>query len=174
MAVLRVAAELWLGVAANAGRPHLLPRESGSGQVRSGQVAEMIAGRRYWGIFTFGDAAGGRWAGAAGRAGHFTPTYASCLNLVERWFAELTNRQLRRSTHRSVKQLEADVTAWIKAWNDDPKPFVWTKTADELLESLAGYLTRLNQSKRLRTLEGLGDGVVLIRSSFRRRGWLVR
>jgi transposase len=77
---------------------------------------------------------------------HFTPTYASWLNLVERWFGELTNRKLRRSTHRSVKELEADVAAWITAWNDDPKPFIWTKTADEILESLAGYLTRLNQS----------------------------
>jgi transposase len=77
---------------------------------------------------------------------HFTPTYASWLNLVERWFAELTDRKLRRSTHRSVKHLEADVTAWIKAWNENPQPFVWIKTADEILESLAGYLTRLNQS----------------------------
>jgi transposase len=75
---------------------------------------------------------------------HFTPTYASWLNLVERFFAELTNRKLRRSTHRSVRQLEADVMAWIKAWNDDPKPFIWTKTADEILASLAAYLTTLN------------------------------
>jgi transposase len=77
---------------------------------------------------------------------HFTPTYASWLNLVERWFAELTNRKLRRSTHRSVKELEADITTWIASWNANPKPFVWTKTADQILETLAGYLTRLNQS----------------------------
>jgi transposase len=77
---------------------------------------------------------------------HFTPTYASWLNIVERWFAELTNRKLRRSTHRSVTELEADITAWIDAWNTDPKPFVWTKTADDILATLAGYLTRLNQS----------------------------
>ncbi len=76
---------------------------------------------------------------------HFTPTYSSWLNLVERWFAELTNRKLRRSSHRSVKELEADVTAWIQAWNEDPKPFVWTKTADEILANLAHYLTRINQ-----------------------------
>src|SRR5216117_4009964 len=56
---------------------------------------------------------------------HFTPTSGSWLNLVERWFAELTRRKLRRSSHRSVKDLEADVTAWIDAWNADPKPFVW-------------------------------------------------
>lgn len=63
----------------------------------------------------------------------------------ERWFAELTRRKLRRSSHRSVKDLEADVTAWIEAWNADPKPFVWVKTADEILDSLANYCTKLNQ-----------------------------
>jgi hypothetical protein len=67
------------------------------------------------------------------------------LNLVERWFGELTTRKLRRSTHYSVTELEADVEAWIEAWNDDPKPFVWTKTADEILDNLAGYCTRINQ-----------------------------
>jgi transposase len=55
---------------------------------------------------------------------HFTPTSASWLNLVERWFAELTNRKLRRSTHRSIVELEADVRRWINAWNADPKPFI--------------------------------------------------
>jgi transposase len=77
---------------------------------------------------------------------HLTPTYSSWLNLVERWFAELTNRKLRRSAHRSVAELEADLNGWIAAWNDDPKPFVWTKTADEILENLAGYLQRTNNS----------------------------
>ena len=77
---------------------------------------------------------------------HFTPTYSSWLNLVERWFAELTNRKLRRSTHRSVAALEADVKAWIEGWNADPKPFVWTKTADEILETLAAYCGRINDS----------------------------
>jgi transposase len=76
---------------------------------------------------------------------HFTPTSGSWLNVVERWFAELTRRKLRRSSHRSVKDLEADVTAWIEAWNADPKPFVWVKTADEILDSLAAYCTRINQ-----------------------------
>ena len=55
---------------------------------------------------------------------HFTPTYSSWLNLVERWFAELTNRKLRRSAHRTVAELEADLTAWVDAWNDDPGPCV--------------------------------------------------
>jgi transposase len=77
---------------------------------------------------------------------HLTPTYSSWLNLVERWFAELTNRRLRRSAHRSVAELEADLNAWIQAWNDDPKPFVWTKTADEVLDNLASYLHRINNS----------------------------
>jgi transposase len=77
---------------------------------------------------------------------HLTPTYSSWLNLVERWFAELTNRKLRRSAHRSVAELEADLRAWIDAWNQDPKPFVWTKTADEILDSLAGYLHRISNS----------------------------
>jgi transposase len=77
---------------------------------------------------------------------HLTPTYSSWLNLVERWFAELTTRKLRRSAHRSVAELEADITAWIQAWNQDPKPFVWTKTADEILDNLTGYLQRINNS----------------------------
>jgi transposase len=77
---------------------------------------------------------------------HLTPTYSSWLNLVERWFAELTNRKLRRSAHRSVAELETDLRAWIQAWNDDPKPFVWTKTADEILDNLTSYLQRINNS----------------------------
>ena len=78
---------------------------------------------------------------------HFTPTSSSWLNLVERWFAELTNRKLRRSAHRSVVELEADVRAWINTWNEDPKPFVWTKTADQILNTLATYCTRINDSR---------------------------
>jgi transposase len=77
---------------------------------------------------------------------HFTPTYSSWLNLVERWFAELTTRKLRRSAHRNVADLEVDITAWIQAWNHDPRPFVWTKTADEILDNLARYLHLINNS----------------------------
>jgi len=77
---------------------------------------------------------------------HFTPTSSSWLNLVERWFAELTNRKLRRSAHRNVRELEADIRAWTDAWNDNPRPFVWTKTADEILESIASYLQIINDS----------------------------
>jgi transposase len=77
---------------------------------------------------------------------HFTPTSGSWLNLVERWFAELTTKRLRRGTHRSVRQLNADIRAWIEAWNENPRPFVWTKTADQILDSIARYCTRITDS----------------------------
>jgi transposase len=77
---------------------------------------------------------------------HFTPTYSSWLNLVERWFAELTTKWLRRGTHRSVAQLEQAIQGWIQRWNDNPRPFVWTKTADEILDSIATYCQRINDS----------------------------
>jgi transposase len=78
---------------------------------------------------------------------HFTPTSSSWMNLVERWFAELTTRKLRRSAHRSVTELEADIRKWINEWNKNPKPFVWTKTADQILETLAAYCERINDSR---------------------------
>lgn len=77
---------------------------------------------------------------------HFTPTYSSWLNLVERWFAELTTKWLRRGTHRSVRELVASIRTWITNWNDEPRPFVWHKTADEILDSLATYCQRINDS----------------------------
>ena len=77
---------------------------------------------------------------------HFTPTSASWLNLVERWFAELTTKKLRRSSHRSVRQLNADIRAWIQTWNESPRPFVWTKSADDILDSIARYCNRINAS----------------------------
>jgi transposase len=73
---------------------------------------------------------------------HFTPTSSSWLNLVERWFAELTNRKLRRSAHRSVTELEDDIRKWINEWNKNPRPFTWTKTADDILETVAEYCQR--------------------------------
>jgi hypothetical protein len=63
------------------------------------------------------------------------------LNLVERWFAELTNKKLRRSAHKSVHQLNSDIRAWIETWNENHRPYVWTKTADQILESIATYCT---------------------------------
>ena len=77
---------------------------------------------------------------------HFTPTSSSWMNLVERWFAELTNRKLRRSAHRSVTELETDIRRWTNEWNKNPKPFVWTKSADEILENLAAYCSRITHS----------------------------
>lgn len=77
---------------------------------------------------------------------HFTPASASWLNLVERWFAELTTKKLKRSSHASVRRLRDDIRAWVDAWNADPKPFKWTKTAEEIFESIASYLQRISDS----------------------------
>src|SRR5215468_8989092 len=73
---------------------------------------------------------------------HFTPTYASWINLVERWFAEITNKRIRRGVFRSVKELETAIREYINVHNEDPKPFVWTKTADDILASMARYAQR--------------------------------
>ena len=70
---------------------------------------------------------------------HFTPTYGSWMNLVERWFSALTTQKLKRSTHDSVNALAADITDWVEHWNNDPTPFVWHKTADEILDRLGRY-----------------------------------
>jgi transposase len=75
---------------------------------------------------------------------HFTPTGSSWINQVERWFGFLTDQLLRRGVHKSVQALEKDVREWIKTWNEDPKPFVWKKTAEEILGSLARYISRIS------------------------------
>jgi transposase len=75
---------------------------------------------------------------------HFVPTSSSWLNQVERWFAELTTKLLQRGVHTSVQALETDIRTWIETWNQDPKPFVWTKTADEILSSLGRYCQRIS------------------------------
>jgi transposase len=75
---------------------------------------------------------------------HFTPTGSSWLNQVERWFGFLTDQLLRRGVHKSVAALEKDVRDWIRNWNADPKPFVWRKTAEEILDSLAKYISRIS------------------------------
>jgi transposase len=74
---------------------------------------------------------------------HFTPTSSSWLNQVERWFGLLTDQQLRRGVHKSVPALEKDIRTWIGNWNENPRPFVWTKTADEIFERLNAYLQRI-------------------------------
>jgi transposase len=88
-----------------------------------------------------------RWLAAHPRfVLHFTPTSSSWLNLVERWFGELTTKKLQRGTHRSVRALNADIHSWIHTWNDNPRPYVWTKTADQILDSIARYCSRINDS----------------------------
>lgn len=75
---------------------------------------------------------------------HFTPTGSSWVNQVERFFGLISDKLIRRGVHTSVPALEADIRNWIKNYNDDPKPFTWTKTADEILNSLQKYLTRIS------------------------------
>ncbi len=75
---------------------------------------------------------------------HFTPTGSSWMNQVERWFGYLTDQKIRRGAHKSVQSLEADIRDWIEHWNQNPRPFTWTKTADEILYSLAEYMNRIS------------------------------
>ncbi len=75
---------------------------------------------------------------------HFTPTSSSWINLVERWFSELTTKLLRRGEHRSVRALNADIRNWIDTWNENPRPYVWVKTADQILDSIRRYCERTN------------------------------
>jgi transposase len=85
-----------------------------------------------------------RWLAAHPRFHmHYTPTYSSWLNQVERWFGLLTDQQLRRGVHTTVQALEKDIRTWTKSWNDNPRPFTWIKTADQILERLATYLDRI-------------------------------
>ena len=93
---------------------------------------------------------------------HFTPTYSSWLNQVERFFAFVTEDLLQRSHHKTVQQLEGDIRGWIKDWNTHPKPFIWTKSADEILESLGRLLKRIS---------GAGHEEMLTRSPPPSRRW---
>jgi len=77
---------------------------------------------------------------------HFTPTGSSWMNQAGRWFGLLTDKLIRRGVHTSVQALENDIRDWIATWNDNPRPFTWTKTADEILNSLAAYLAKLGAS----------------------------
>lgn len=77
---------------------------------------------------------------------HFTPTSGSWLNLVERWFAILSQRQIKRGSHRSTLELEQAIRTFLALHNQDPKPFVWHKTADEIIESVGRFCTRINAS----------------------------
>lgn len=77
---------------------------------------------------------------------HFTPTYSSWINLVERFFASLTEHQLRRGTHRSVVALEKAIREYLAVHNEQPKPFRWTKSADEIIESVNSVLKQINRT----------------------------
>ena len=75
---------------------------------------------------------------------HFTPTGSSWINQVERWFGFLTDQKIRRGVHKSVQDLETDIRDWIENWNENPRPFKWIKTADEILDSLAKYIAKIS------------------------------
>ena len=77
---------------------------------------------------------------------HFTPTSASWINLVERWFATLTERWIRRGTHRSTRQLEEAIKLYLRTYNQDPRPFKWHKTADQILAAVAAFCGRIFDS----------------------------
>jgi transposase len=88
-----------------------------------------------------------RWLAAHPRVHlHFTPTGASWLNLVERWFATLSEKQIKRGAHRSTRALEAAIRDYLTMTNESPKPFIWTKTADEIFASVARYCERISDS----------------------------
>jgi transposase len=78
---------------------------------------------------------------------HFTPTSASWLNQVERWFATLTQKQIRRGTHCSTRQLEQAIRQYLETYNTDPRPFKWTKSADEILASIERFCLRTSNSR---------------------------
>ena len=77
---------------------------------------------------------------------HFTPTGSSWINQVERWFGFLTDQKIKRGAHKSVRALEDDIRDWIADWNTHPRPFIWTKTAEEILDSLARFCRRISDA----------------------------
>ncbi|MBV9602604.1 MAG: IS630 family transposase [Chloroflexi bacterium] len=77
---------------------------------------------------------------------HFTPTYSSWINQVERWFAELTQKQLRRGSHRSTRALENAIRLYLNEHNANPKPFVWVKSADDIIDSIARFALRISET----------------------------
>lgn len=98
-------------------------------------------------LSTHKTAAVGRWFAKHPRFHpHFTPTYSSWLNLVERWFGFLEQKQIKRGAHRSVRRLEKAIYDFVECGNEDPKPITWTKTADEILESIQRVCMRINET----------------------------
>ena len=88
---------------------------------------------------------------------HFTPTYASWINLVERWFAELTNKQIKRGAHRSVAELKASIREFIQAHNGKPKPFLWHKSADQILRSIGRFAQRTSAVHQRQLMERISE-----------------
>ena len=88
---------------------------------------------------------------------HFIPTSSSWLSLVERWFGELTTKKIRRGAHRSVRELEKDIKDWLAHWNEDQKPYVWVKSADQILDALARYCERLSEAGHYGVFTWIGD-----------------
>ena len=80
---------------------------------------------------------------------HFTPTDSSWINQVERWFGYLTDQLIRCGVHTSIHALESDIRTWIETWNDNPRPFTWTETAEEILNSLAEYIAKISGAGHL-------------------------
>jgi len=77
---------------------------------------------------------------------HFTPTSASWINQIERWFAELTRKQLKRGVHTTVRELEADIMNFVKVHNENPRPYRWTKSADQILASVKRFCHRVENN----------------------------
>jgi len=77
---------------------------------------------------------------------HFTPTSSSWINQVERWFAEITRKQIRRGTHRSTRELEQAIRAYLATYNQNPRPFAWTKSADDILDSIKRFCMRISET----------------------------
>jgi transposase len=97
---------------------------------------------------------------------HFTPTSSSWINLVERWFGELTTKLLRRGQHRSVRQLNTEIRQWIDDCNENPRPYVWTKTAEQILDSIKRYCERINQARHW-SIVATGESVEFVRTQER-------
>lgn len=91
---------------------------------------------------------------------HFTPTSSSWLNVVECWFGDLTERRLRRGVFTSVPQLIEAIETWDEHWNDDPKPFIWHKSAQKIIEKARrgrASLTRVKPSNPRRATRAPGQ-----------------
>ena len=125
--------------------------DTGPWSSRNSSPRSTRPSRRNWTSPSWAPTPGPQDPGDQGLAGrpprfhvHSTPTGSSWINRVERWFAFLTGQMIRRGVHRSGRALGEDIRVWIEDRNANPRPFVWTKTAEEILDSLARYLRRIS------------------------------